>query len=449
VQGIEIVVDSSRPDSRTAVDTSTPGSFEVTIHHPAFSFDAVFRQMARLAWMMLTPEQRAESPEYLPLIRGVAVASSCRLFRFFAPGARRLVALRVWRARPDAADVPKTIVSFCLGPCLNVWTSCDGPTLQHKLGPLPPFEADATFGQPSMQLLDLEPGANQGAGPQTMTFGYSQPLHHGPPPKAPVAPTKRPRLRLDVEFRWTRDGREHRLASRVHVQRNDGKSVRLLFAGGDLAAELLVHGHAGPDSADCELDLSLEQQPLDKAMQTVELLEALCNGAGATIHASDGTIWQLAGLQPPAHIDLPALRRQLEAFGQVAREFKITPIVPADVDRASWKSIAYLAEAMRTGRVLWRSPVPFGFLLSPAVAEELDAELHGQPGDITTHSHRAWSINGQSLDVGDVRLVVPDATVSQRTEVVQDGQPMVRYEFANEMLCYEFPRWLPQDDAVS
>ena len=129
-------------------------------------------------------------------------------------------------------------------------------------------------------------------------------------------------------------------------------------------------------------------------MQTVELLEALCNGAGATIHASDGTIWQLAGLQPPAHIDLPALRRQLEAFGQVAREFKITPIVPADVDRASWKSIAYLAEAMRTGRVLWRSPVPFGFLLSPAVAEELDAELHGQPGDITTHSHRAWSING-------------------------------------------------------
>ncbi len=51
--------------------------------------------------------------------------------------------------------------------------------------------------------------------------------------------------------------------------------------------------------------------------------------------------------------------------------------------------------------------------------------------------------------MGDVRLVVPDATVSQRTEVVQNGQPMVRYEFANEMLCYEFPRWIPQDDAAS
>ena len=443
-QRLEIVVDTARSDSSTRASILSPDEIEITAPRPGFAFDHVVRELARLSWMVLPRAHRARSLEHLAIVQDLAKPPKWELFRFFTPGAPRVVGLRVWRARDSA--VPLTVLSFTVGPLSTVWASCDGQPLEHRPGPLPAFEADPRFGEPTMQFLELAPGTVAESTSQTIMLAC--PGMSTSPARDEAAPirTKNPRPRLDVEFRWTAGGAKRALPARVHVQRPDGS--RLLFGDGSLAAEILVDTRNAASAAACELELMLAHKPLANALATLDLLDALVSSPdGATIHASDGRIWQLGRLQPPPSVDLRAARTRLEELQSVARALQIDIAVPADDDRHSWLASGIVASALQSGGVaVVHRPTRRSFVL-PEESIAAIADIGDEPGPLEVESGLTWSIGDRVLDVGNVKLVVPAARIASRTPVERDGKPMLSVEFVGDYCRYEFERWLESDSS--
>lgn len=451
-QRLTVVIDSERPtESEVRHTILSPNAFEVTVPRPAFSYDAVVRNLVRMSWMLLPKETLGESPEYLQMVLGRARPEKWEIFRMFAPGAARIVRFQVWRLRDKvAAIIPKTVAVFTIGYMTTVWASCDGEQPLHRPGPLPPFDVDPQLGEPSIQWLVISPHTVEEAGEQTLSFGCTG-LRQGPfenPTTQTPRPKKRPRPRWDVEFRWNSAADEQRLKTRVHVQREDLSRPRLCFSEGDFAAMLLLDGEDGKP-ASCELELSLAEVSTTSALRTLDLLEAMRDPSrGAMAHAENGTIWQIAGLQPPADLDLSLVRRRVEELHEVACACGVELRVPRESDARSWTTSAIIASAMRNqGVVVQRRRRTVGILVPQDQAARLNGIALDAQGPLNIPCRESLSIGGIELDVGNVWLELPDARLGGRTQLERDGADIERLEFVGDLYSYRFERWLAADAA--
>ena len=368
----------------------------------------------------------------------------------FAPGAERIVRFRVWRARDEeAADVPTTVAAFTIGYMTTVWSSCDGAQPLHRSGPLPAFDADTRFGEPSIQWLTIAPDAIEDAGAQTLTFGCDG-MREGPFDEETIAPPiseekVKGRPRWDVEFRWSSTEGEQRLKSRVHVQRPDMSRPRLLFSDGDFGATLLIDGD-NDKPATCQLELALAGATTVNALCTLDLLEAMQDPAkGATAHAENGTIWQIGGLEPPPGVDLAMVRARLLELVAVSSACGIELRVPRGDDAWSWTTATIISTAIRNQGVVVRHQRRIVNLVVPRGHSALDhVELNAR-GPLSIPCWGRLAISGVDLDVGNTWLELADAQLVARTPVEQDGVEMERFEFVGDTHSYWFERWLVAD----
>lgn len=320
----------------------------------------------------------------------------------------------------------------------------------HRPGPLPPLDVDPQLGEPSIQWLVISPHTVEEAGEQTLSFGCTG-LRQGPFENRTTQtprPKKRPRPRWDAEFRWNSAAGEQRLKARVHVQREDLSRPRLCFSEGDFAAMLLLDGEDGKP-ASCELEISLAEVSTTSALHTLDLLEAMRDPSrGAMAHAKNGTIWQIAGLQPPADLDLSLVRRRVEELHEVACACGVELRVPRENDARSWTTSAIIASAMRNqGVVVQRRRRTVDILVPRSQVASLDGIALDAQGPLSTLCRDSLSIGGVDLDVGNVWLDLPDARLVGRTQVERNGADMERLEFVGDLFSYRFERWLAADAA--
>jgi hypothetical protein len=449
-QRLTFVTDSKRPtEAEVRYKILSTNEFEVTVPRPAFSYDDVVRNLVRLTWMLLPTENLAESPEYLQLVLGRARPEKWEIFRLFVPDAPHEVRFQIWRARDGlSATIPRTVTAFTVGYLTTVWASSDGTQPMHCPGPLPPFEVDARFGEPSMQWLAISPGTFEEPGTQTLTFGCTE-IREGSfadeRPK-PQQAKKSPRPRWPVEFRWTSTDTEQRLKSLVHVQRPDLSRPRLLFSGGDFAATLLVDGH-NSKSARCELDLLLCGATTIDALRTLDLLQAMQDASrGASVHTEDGTVWQIAGLQPPPALDLELVRRRVGELHDVSSACGAELRVPRGDDARAWTLSALISSAIRNqGVVVVRRRRTVSILIPLSQAAALDKDSLAKPGPLSIPCLDSWSIGGVELDIGNVSLHMPDAQLVARELAEGNGEIMERLKFVGDVHSYRFERWLEAD----
>jgi len=452
-QSVTVMIDSQRStDSEVRYKILSPNSFEVTVPRPAFSYDDVVRNLVRITWILLPKEILGKSPEYLQMVLGCARPEKWEIFRMFAPGASRMVRFQVWRIRDEVtATIPRTVAAFTVGYMTTVWASCDGDQPLHRPGPLPPFDADPRYGEPSIQWLTIAPHSVEEAGSQTLSFGCDG-LRQGPfedPTTEPSKSTKRPRPRWDVEFRWNSLAGEQRLKARVHVQRENLSRPRLCFSEGDFAATLLLDGENGKP-ARCELELSLAGVSTTSALRTLDLLDAMRDlSRGTTVHVENGTTWQIAGLEPPTDLDLKLVRRRVEELHEVASACKVELRVPRGDDTRSWAISAIISSAIRNQGVvvqLWRRTVDI--VVPRDQVQGLESIALDACGPLSIPCWESLSIGGVGLDVGNVWLELPDARLVERTQVERDGAHMERLKFVGDLHSYRFERWLTDDSRV-
>ncbi|MCX5743042.1 MAG: hypothetical protein NT062_11170, partial [Proteobacteria bacterium] len=408
-----------------------PAQRQPSVFLPSQPFELQF-----LSWMMLSEEQRRESPEYREIVAGRAVpAASWQLFRLFAPGSPRLARFRVWRARQPG--VATTVAQLTVGPSSLTWQSCDGPSLEHRPGPLPPFEVDTNFGEPSMQWLPAPLGTIQEDTIQTTEFGYGE-LVFGPLPSRPVEP-KPSRPRYEALFRWQQDGIDKTLATTVDIQRFDDRFTRLWIEGGAFAARLALT--SGRDRAKAELELQMSGRSTSDATGTLDLLDAVASDQGAGLEVN-GNVWKVADLEASAIADASAWRERIEQLCAIEAEFGVPLTIPDDDDDESWMSCAFITTAMRDGGVVVRPRrAQFTLLLPDDAAAQLPEP--GPVGDaVALDRISPWKIGLSHVDIGTVRITMLDAQLVSKTPIERDGQRGVEFSFVCEVSRYEFARWL-------
>lgn len=446
--GLQVVVDTDRKDSHTAYTIRPPASgsdlseIDVRFQEPACSIDHVMREIVRLTWMFLSPAQRLESPEFLALILGHQTPKAWELFRTFAPGAPGLVELRVWR-RIQGTDTPSTVTAFTVGATMILWASCDGQSLTYRPGPLPAFEADPAYGDPTFQQLKFELGEFRGTRLNTLTLGALNVQTDLPdtataasPPALAARGVRAARPTADVEFRWLKEEAQRTLRAKLDVQRNDAEHLRIEFSGADLIARFAVHRRIAANTTTCNLDMSLAHAPSDKALATVELFEALADpDRGATVFLEDTQYCDFSGFQLALEIDFEALRRQLAEIVSVQAALDCPLTVPDDDDRDSWMTARILAAAIR-GAPVKVKPFPFTFRANQV--SEVEKMLAENSETLTLSIERNWIVDGTELDPGNVRIAISRPFVASRVEL-PTGE--IRLLLSNESYRFEFERW--------
>jgi len=218
--------------------------------------------------------------------------------------------------------------------------------------------------------------------------------------------------------------------------------MRLLFSGGDFAATLLFDGQNG-QPAKCEFELLDVGATTANVLRTLDLLDAMQDATrGATVQTDDGTIWKVAGLQPPSDLDLPLICSRVAELHDVASACGVELRVPLYDDDQSWEVSALISSAIRNqGVVVQRQRLTVRILSPAGQTPGLDGVPFATPGPLSVPYWESLSIGGVELNVGKVWLDMPDAQFVSRTRVEQDGLEMEQLEFTGDLHSYRFECW--------